>query len=989
MPGRFLTETHRKRLSQLQAEIPQAELIKFFTLSAADLDEIRKRTGDHNRLGYAMLLCSLRYLGFVPDNLTDASGFVVNHVARQLEVPPESLSLYGSRSKTRTENTRAVQCYLGFHKATDENLRTLEEWLLRRALEHNRPTLLLKLACEKLYQQRIVRPTIVSLERMIVVVRGKAQQETFRRLEPILTGERKAQLDQVLVPDKDLRRTPLAWLRQEATTNSANAILDALKKLSWMREWGVDVWSPPDLNPNRMKFLSRLGRRASNQALQRTPEQRRYPILVAFLRQSFIDITDEAIDMVDRCLAGAYTRAGRDLEEFRRSVARATNEKLMLFREIGAVVLDPQVSDKELRAVIYRCVGQDRLQAAVAQCDEIIRPQDDSYFDFLKTRYSYIRRFAPAFLEAFHFQSNAGDDSLIEALDLIRELNRTHRRKVPEDAPVGFIPPKWRPYVTDGEGRIDRQYYELCTLWKMRDALRSGDLWLKLSRRYASPESYLIPQDRWPELRAEVCQQIQAPEDAQGRLGERQTELEELLDRVDQVLQDRDAKIRMDDGGLVVSPLEGEERPQSAVELEQLIDRRLPYVELTDLLIEVDAWTQFSRHFTHAGGSEPRSKNLQRNLYAAILAQGCNIGPARMAQIADVPYDQLAWTTNWYIREETLKAAYSAIVDYHHRLPLTQAWGDGAFSSSDGQRFVVTGKVRKAAALPRYFGYGRGVTFYSWSSDQFSQYGSKVIPTTVRDATYVLDGILDNETELHIKEHTTDTAGYTELIFALFDLLGLQFSPRIRDIGNQRLYRIEGTKSYCKLEPQLKGRINRELIEQHWDDLLRVAGSLKQGWVPASLLVGKLQSYPRQNRLLRALQEYGRLAKTIFILRYLEDEEYRRRINAQLNKGEALHALRRFLYFANTGKVRRKRETDLVNQESCLTLLTDAVVTWNTVYMGAAIEELRSEGHLVDDEDLIHLSPSRYEHINPYGKYRFDVEGGLGRTRLRPLRRSD
>ena len=108
---------------------------------------------------------------------------------------------------------------------------------------------------------------------------------------------------------------------------------------------------------------------------------------------------------------------------------------------------------------------------------------------------------------------------------------------------------------------------------------------------------------------------------------------------------------------------------------------------------------------------------------------------------------------------------------------MSRHWGGGTLSSSDGQRFPVSGKVRNATALPRYFGYGKGVTFYTWTSDQFSQYGTKVIPATVRDATYVLDEILDNETELPILEHTTDTAGYTEIVFALFDLLGLQFSP--------------------------------------------------------------------------------------------------------------------------------------------------------------------------------------------------------------------
>ncbi len=187
----------------------------------------------------------------------------------------------------------------------------------------------------------------------------------------------------------------------------------------------------------------------------------------------------------------------------------------------------------------------------------------------------------------------------------------------------------------------------------------------------------------------------------------------------------------------------------------------LPLVELTDLLVEVDSWTHFSRHLEHAGGSEPRTKEQVTHLYAAILAQACNLGVAAMAQLADLSYEQLEWCTNWYLREETLRPAVTTVVNYQHRLPLSRHFGGGTLSSSDGQRFPVAVKTRNATALPRYFGLGSGLTFFSWTSDQYSQYGSKVAPSTSRDATYVLDEILDNETELSIVEHATDTAGYT------------------------------------------------------------------------------------------------------------------------------------------------------------------------------------------------------------------------------------
>ncbi|MFO0949709.1 MAG: transposase [Isosphaeraceae bacterium] len=381
-----------------------------------------------------------------------------------------------------------------------------------------------------------------------------------------------------------------------------------------------------------------------------------------------------------------------------------------------------------------------------------------------------------------------------------------------------------------------------------------------------------------------------------------------------------------------------------------------------------------------------RSRELRSHLDAAVLAQACNLGPVRMARISDLTYQKLAWCTTWYVRDETLKAAATRLVNFH--VPSAAEPVLGHRDSLLVRRSAVPGLRQgphghgPAAVLQ----LRQGVTFYTWTSDQFSQYGTKVIPATVRDATYVLDEILDNETELPILEHTTDTAGYTEIVFALFDLLGLQFSPRIRDLGDQRLFRLDRQKRHPHLAPLLRGRVNRDRILQNWDDLLRVAGSLKRGWVTASLLIGKLQSYPRKNRLTRALQEYGRLVKTVFILRYLESADYRRRILGQLNKGEALHGLREFLLFANKGTLRRKQEEELQNQAGCLNLVTNAVVTWNTVYMAAVIEQLRSEGKTLSETDIARISPARYEHINPYGKYRFEAQEGLSRTRLRPLR---
>ncbi|MGA9926896.1 MAG: Tn3 family transposase [Isosphaeraceae bacterium] len=268
---------------------------------------------------------------------------------------------------------------------------------------------------------------------------------------------------------------------------------------------------------------------------------------------------------------------------------------------------------------------------------------------------------------------------------------------MPRRTTVDFVPPKWRPYVIDGQGRIDRGYFELCVLSELRAALRAGDVWLESSRRYSDPETYLIPKDRWTALRGEVCQQLQIPDEGTARVAQREAELEALLERVDPLL-DRDSGIRMEDGDLIVTPLEAEERPESAVVLEQLIDGRLPQVELSELLVEVDSWTGFSGCFEHASGRELRSQDLTGHLYASVLAQGCNIGLTRMAQISDRAYDRLAWCTTWYLREETLRAAVAAVVNFQHRHPMSRHWGGGAPSR---RRTVSGSRSRARSATPR------------------------------------------------------------------------------------------------------------------------------------------------------------------------------------------------------------------------------------------------------------------------------------------------
>ncbi|MCA1678061.1 MAG: transposase, partial [Actinobacteria bacterium] len=392
-------------------------------------------------------------------------------------------------------------------------------------------------------------------------------------------------------------------------------------------------------------------------------------------------------------------------------------------------------------------------------------------------------------------------------------------------------------------------------------------------------------------------------------------------------------------------------------------------------------------HLTHAAGATPRMADLQQHLHAALLASGLNLGPTRMAECCSLSYHQLAWATEWYLGDEQLQAANDVLVDYLHQLQLAAHWGTGAFSSSDGQRSAARGRAAGADAMAREFGFRRGaLNLVNWVSDQYSQYGTKVVSVAEREAIHTLEAIL--HTQLPIVEHTTDTHGATEIVFALFDLLGLRFIPRLRDAGDLLLYRL-GAPTGLPVDAVLRARARPQRIREHYDDLLRTAASLKRGWVPASLLIARLKNATPQSPLAAALGDYGRIVRTNFLLVYCADPAERARIAGQLNKGETLHALRRHLVIGSRAQIPAD-EDDHRRHALCLQILVNAVQVWNARYMTAAIDHLHATRRdvVADETAVARVAPVAHAHVNSLGRYDLHRQPPPA-GHLRPLRRAD
>jgi TnpA family transposase len=339
--------------------------------------------------------------------------------------------------------------------------------------------------------------------------------------------------------------------------------------------------------------------------------------------------------------------------------------------------------------------------------------------------------------------------------------------------------------------------------------------------------------------------------------------------------------------------------------------------------------------------------------------------------------NQLDNTKSWYFTENNTVEANDLVVEYMNNLDIIKVLRDNKdinHTSSDGQKFNINPSVdsTNAGYSFKYFGTAKGVSAYTFIDESHRLFHSKVINVNERESGYVIDGLLHNDT-VKSDIHSTDTHGFSEVIFGLTNLLGFSFAPRIKNFKDQQLYSFNSIKSYQDLGYKLlpKKKINEQIIIDNWDSILRLIITIKEKKTTATRLLKRLSSYTRQHRLYKAIKEFGKVIKTDFLLNYIDDVELRQRIEKQLNKVEASNRFAKAVFFGNNSEfqVATTEEQNIAN--NCKRLIQNAITLWNYLYISKKIERAT----IADKENIIETlkksSIVHWSHINFYGEYDF------------------
>lgn len=986
----FLTRELKLRYGKFAGEPSEAQLMRYFHLDEADIAFISQRRGDTNRLGVALQLASVRFLGAFVSDLSRIPASVKRFVGAQLSIKNISiLANYSKRKTTKREHTALIRKHYGYHDFNKPPWSfRLGRLLYSKAwVSNERPSIMFDFATAWLAQNKVLLPGVSTLIRLITEIRERAINRLYNRLCAIPTTQQKTRLETLLQIIEGMRISRFDKLRKGPTTVSGPAFNAAVSRYVELRAFGLKEHDFYNIPPARLKSVARYAGVTPMHKIARMSDEKRIGVLVAFVKVYETIALDDAIDILDLLLSDIAAKAKRVGQKKRlRSLADLDNSATIL-ADVCALILKEKISNEKLRQTIFASITAEKLEENIATVKELTRPSDYDFHEEMIEQYGRVRQFLPKLLQEIVFKASPAGSNVLEAYNYLARATLTSKQFF-DSPPIEIVNKPWKRIVFDNEKRVTKRGYTLCFLEKLQDALRRRDVYMQNSERWGDPRAKLLCGEDWKMNRAQVYRSLGYPTKPHEAITILSTQLD---DTYKQVAANFDTtKVRIENAGkqptLTIINLEKLEEPTGLSVIRERVTELLPKVDLTELLLEIHAHTGFAHEFSHVSEANARVNDLPVSICAVLLAEACNIGlePLIKNNIPALTRHRLSWVKQNYIRTETLIQANARLVGYQATLSLAKKWGGGEVASADGMRFVTPIKTINAGPNRKYFGTNKGLTWYNFVSDQYSGFHGIVIPGTLRDSIFVLEGLLEQQTGLKPTEIMTDTAGTSYLVFGLFWLLGYQFSPRLADAGEAVFWRINKASNYGVLNDLARGCVNTTRIEQHWDDMMRIAGSLKMGKVRASELIRSLLKSERPSGLTQAIIDAGRINKTLYLLNYIDNEDYRRRILTQLNRGEGRHSVARAICYGQRGEIRKKYKEGQEDQLGALGLVTNAVVLWNTIYMQAALDHLQQSFEIEEDYKA-RLSPLMYSHINVLGHYSFSLSEQIKKGGLRPL----
>jgi len=976
-----LQPIHETAYPVLPAEICPAELKAAFSPTTTEIRFVRKQSRQVSTSVLILVqLKLLQRLGYFP-MLMDVPPAVIEHVRAALKVralPRGAIARYDT-SGTRWRHQKLLRTYVNIRQVDTDAQTWLEKLAWDAAPTKVELPDIVNVLIEELVRERYELPPLASLQRIATQARHRLNEAIYSAIADGLDAALIARIEALF--EGKAGKSGWDQLKREPKRPATREIARFLQHIHTLRRLEDGLPSAPALlSVAKRTQLITEARALDIAELRALKPAKRHTLAVLFIQAQLQKALDDVAEIFIKVMRKFEPTAQARLQKYQLAHANALEKLVGQFRDVLEVLQDEGVSDILRLIRVREVLGGDGAEA-LARCNEHIAYAGSFDLPFMLAPYRQQRSLLFQCVEVLPLRSSSEDRAVLVALAWMQGFRNSHREYLLltdndlANVPLGWVGDKWeRAIFPHGRNSrmLHRRFFELCVFHELLRGLNSGDLYVEGSDQF---DDFRVHQVSLAEFQRDLpryCEIVGLPADGRSFVQELRDKLSAALDEVNANFPDNDS-IEFGEQGLIIHKPGKEPEPPNKMLIDQAITASMPQVSILDVLTETEQWLNLHKLFGPLSGFEAKIDDPRKRFISTLFCYGCNLGPSQTARsVKGLSRKQLAWLNLRHVTEERLDKAIVKVINAYNQFALPKFWGSGKRASADGTKWNLYEQNLLSEYHIRYGGYG-GIGYYH-VSDMYIALFSNFIPCGVHEAVYILDGLIRNGSTIQPDTIHGDTQAQSGPVFGLSYLLGINLMPRMRNIKNLILFKADRRRKYAHIERLCRQTINWDLIQRHYPDMMRVAVSIQAGKMTPSTILRRLGSESVKNKLYFAFRELGRVIRTLFLLKYLNEPDLRRTIHAATNKSEQFNDFAQWLMFGGDGTIaenvrHEQRKVIKYNQ-----LVANMVILYNVQWMSRKLKELQEAGHPVDAEVLGALSPYRREHINRLGDYLLDLQ---------------
>ena len=920
----------------------------------------------------------------------------INFVCADLAANVDYVRLQDYDASTLERHQRIILDLLGFSKFSEQTRELLFKESLNLSADQIKPKEILGKLIDFLRNNKIEVPTYFVLTQIITKALNEHEDSLVAALEEALTPKDKRLLDMLMqcynpnLKSLDYKLTDLKKFSHSLRPRKIKGNIENLTLFKELYEELTHVIAHLGLNVLTVQYYAELVNKSTMfQMFQR--QRNRYLLLICFIMHRYYSLTDLLVEAMIQSAQSAQNTALNDQREFfikehekRNTIFKRVLEQTKIFtvnqNELEDILFNEALSFEKRIKTMQALVIKQRESKKISINEEVASVSghliDDPYFTFLEKTFIPLHNRISGIVKNICFDKASSDKKILRAIDYFKDKDGA----VNSDAPLDFLKPDEKEAVINDNKKFRSALYTSLLFHKTAIAIKGGALNLLYSYKHRSFNKSLINEKVWEKSKDDIIEraglaQFKDFNTVINAIGQQIDTGFEITNR--NILDLKNLFVRFGpNNSLIVKTPPIKEKDIFDDQVAELFPQDR-FMTLYEILSTVNNAVPFVNCLEHLKVKSHREKPNDKTFFAAIIGLGCNLGIRKIARISsNIKLNTLESTVNWCFTEENINNANNMIVGVINKLSLPRLYQKTpgiVHTSSDGQKFGVAVESIHAHHSFKYFGQGTGLSSYSFMNDKHAVFDSELISSSVREATYVMDGL--NKPDIEDSDiHSTDTHGYTEIVFAGLYFMKKLFAPRIKDFRKQRLFAIKPRLLYKNLGYKIlpDEKIDTKCIEEQWDNILRLMATIKLKHATATQLFPRLSSYSRQHPLYRAIKKFGKLIKTIFLLRYIDSVELRQDIEKQLNKTESIHKFAKAVFFGGNQEFQQGDKEDQARADSCKRLIENFIICWNYLYLSDLIYKTES---LAEKERIINIikkgSIVAWQHINLSGEYNF------------------